>query len=406
MASEYVLAALAIVFILYGLFSRPLGDTILPAPLAFMLAGLALGSAGLGLIDIRATSEPFLLFAEVTLALVLFGDAARMNLRKTVRMNSLARRMLLFGLPLTMAFGTLVAMGLFPGFSLVEAALLAVILAPTDAALGAAIVDNEDVPLRIRRTIVTESGLNDGLSVAPVFLFAALAGHVELGMDGGWTFWAGFVAQQIVLGVLGGTLTGAVCGYAFAKANHIGLLDKRFEKVAVIGVAGASFIFADLIGGNGFVSAFMSGLCFAALCMDSSDAVSEFVENEGRFFSLSVFFIFGAALAPLALANFEWIYLLYALLSLTVIRMVPIAVSLLGTGIRWPTVLYLGWFGPRGLAGIVFVLLVFGEGAASVPIIATTYLAILMSIILHGITAAPFAARYANSKAAKADGRE
>lgn len=405
MEFEFLLAALAMLFIVYGVFSRPLRETILPAPLAFMLVGLALGSAGFGLIAISPGSEPFLLFAEFTLALVLFGDAARMDLRKVLHINLLARRMLVFGLPLTIALGAVVALGLFPGFGLLEAALLAAILAPTDAALASAVVENEELPSRLRRTIITESGLNDGLSVPVVLLLAALAGHVELGADGDWAFWLGFAAKQIGFGVVVGAGIGFGCGYAFHHANSAKLLDKRFEKLACIGVAGTAFILADLMGGNGFVSAFVCGLCFASICSDSRHAVSEFVENEGRFFGLVLFFIFGAALAPLAFEPFEWRFLAYAVLSLTVIRMVPVALSLVGTGTHWPTVLFLGWFGPRGLAGIVFVLLVFGDDMTGGPIVATAYLTIMLSIALHGMSAHPLSTRYAKSMAAQSDGK-
>lgn len=406
MEAEHMIAALALLFVGYGIFSRPLGATIAPAPLVFAVAGLALSATGLLVFTIDPGSETLLLFAECTLALVLFGDASRLSLRKVIGMNVIAQRMLLIGLPLAILFGTLAALGLFPGLFWMEAALLAAMLAPTDAALGAAVVENEEVPLRIRRAIITESGLNDGLAVPPVLLFAALAGYVELGTHGDWTFWAGFAAQQIGFGLLAGIAVGIGGGFAIVRAGRAGWLDPRFETLACVGVAAGSYLAAEAIGGNAFVSAFVAGLSFAAICEERTGMVAEFVEEEGKFFSLTLFFIFGLALAPIAIAEFQWVYLVYALLSLTIVRMGAVALSLIGTGVHLPTILYVGWFGPRGLATIVFVLLVFGEGVISEPIRATAYLTVLLSIILHGITSAPLAARYAHSQAAKVDGKE
>ncbi|MEM8696882.1 MAG: cation:proton antiporter [Pseudomonadota bacterium] len=406
MEAEHLLAALALLFVGYGIFSRPLGATIAPAPLVFALAGLALSVSGLVLFNVNPGSETLLLFAECTLALVLFGDASRLSLRKVIGMNVIAQRMLLIGMPLAILFGTLAALGLFPELFWMEAALLAAMLAPTDAALGAAVVENEDVPLRVRRAAVTESGLNDGLAVPFVLLFAALAGYVELGTHGDWSFWVRFAAQQIGFGLLAGIGVGLAGGFAIVWAARADWLDPRFETLACVGVAAGAFLAAEAIGGNAFVSAFIAGLGFAAICEERTGMVAEFVEEEGKFFSLTLFFIFGLTLAPTALAELQWMYLVYALLSLTVIRMAAIALSLIGTGARLATIAYLGWFGPRGLATIVFVLLVFGEGVTSEPIRATAYLTVLLSIVLHGITAAPLAARYAHSKAAEADGKE
>lgn len=406
MEMEHAIAALALLFVGYGIFSKPLGATIAPASLVFALTGLALSSTGFILFTVDPRSEALLLFAEGTLALVLFGDASRLSLRKVVGMNALAQRMLLIGLPLAILFGTLAAFGLIPGLYWMEAALLAAILAPTDAALGAAVVENENVPLRIRRALVTESGLNDGLAVPPVLLFAALAGYVELGGQGDLAFWLRFAAQQIGFGLLAGIAVGLAGGFAIVQASRARWLDPRFETLACVGVAAGAFLAAEAIGGNAFVSAFVAGLGFAAICEERTGMVAEFVEEEGKFFSLTLFFLFGLALAPIALAEFEWVYLIYALLSLTAIRMGAVALSLIGTGIKLPTILYLGWFGPRGLATIVFVLLVFGEGIVSEPVRAAAYLTVLLSIILHGVTSAPLAALYAHSRAAKADGKE
>lgn len=405
MTSEHLIGAVLFLFLLYGLVSGPLGRTIAPAPLVFALAGLAIGSAGLSVIAIEPGAEWLLLFAEATLALLLFGDASRLSPKKLWAEHRLAQRLLLIGLPLAILLGALAAKLVFPALSWPEAALLAALLVPTDAALGLPVVENDDVPERIRRTIVAEAGLNDGLTVPPVLLFAALAGLIEFG-GGGWGFWTGFATSQIALGVAIGAALGAASGWAISRAHESGLLDGRYETLACLGVVGAGFVGAELAGGNAFVTCFVAGIAFAATSLEPTDTVARFVEQEGRFFSLTMFFVFGLALAPTALAAFEWRYLGYALLSLTAIRMGAVALSLIGAGLRWPTIAFLGWFGPRGLATIVFVLIIHAEGVRSEPIIATAFIAVLLSIVLHGVTAAPLARLYAHSEAARADGED
>lgn len=403
MTSEHLIGAVLVLFLLYGLVSGPLGRTVAPAPLVFAFVGLAIGSAGLAVIAIAPGAQWLLLFAEATLALVLFADASRLSPRKLWAEHRLAQRMLLIGLPLAILLGAIAAKLVFPALSWAEAALLGALLAPTDAALGLPVVENDDVPERIRDTIVVESGLNDGLSVPAVLLFAALAGLVSIGGEG-WDFWTGFAARQIGLGLAIGVALGAAGGWAISRAHNSGLLDGRYETLACIGVVGAAFVGAQLSGGNAFVACFVAGIAFAATSLEPTGAVAKFVEQEGRFFSLTMFFVFGLALAPTALGAFDWRYLGYAALSLTAIRIGAVALSLLGTGLRWPTIAFLGWFGPRGLATIVFVLIIHSQGTLSETVSATAFVAVLLSILLHGVTAAPLARLYAHSAAARADG--
>jgi NhaP-type Na+/H+ or K+/H+ antiporter len=381
-------------FFAYALVSGRLEGTILTAPLLFVAFGLLVGPAGFGLAKIDVGHSAIHVIAELTLILVLFTDAARIDLNRVRADHNLPVRMLLIGLPLTIAAGTFVAVSLFPVFSIWEAAILAALLAPTDAALGQAVVSAKVVPLRIRQAINIESGLNDGIALPAVLLFAALAGATHGGNEAGE--WLQFGLMQVTLG----PLAGAVVGYAGARlldaAAEKGWATTAFQGIGILSVSILAYVLAEMVGGNGFISAFIGGLVFGNRLQHPCTFLFEFMETEGQLLMLITFLVFGAALLPEGLAHVEVTHVVYAVLSLTLIRMVPIALSLLGSGVRRPTYLFLGWFGPRGLASILFVLLILEE--ADIPhraeILSVTVITVALSVILHGVSAAPFANAY------------
>jgi NhaP-type Na+/H+ or K+/H+ antiporter len=393
----------ALGFVAYALVSGRIGGTAITAPMLFVAFGLVIGAEGLGILDIGMGHGVIHLIAEITLILVLFTDASRIDLRRLRRDFELPVRMLLIGLPLTIAVGTAVALGVFPDLMVVEAALLAAVLAPTDAALGQAVVSNKAVPVRIRQALNVESGLNDGIALPAVLLFAALAsmaGHASEERD-----WLTFAAMQVTLG----PLVGVTVGWAGARLIDVfitrGWTADASRGVAILGVAVLSFAAAELAGGNGFIAAFVSGLVFGSTVQHHCAFLFEFMETEGELLMLATFLLFGAALLPEGLAHVNGRVLLYAMLSLTAIRMVPIALSLLGTGIRLPTYGFLGWFGPRGLASILFVLLILEEAEvpASDTILTVTVITVGLSVLLHGATAAPLARAYGAMSARSGD---
>ncbi len=387
-------------FLAYALVSEKLEGTVLTPPLVFVALGLAVGAGGLGLANIDVEHGVIHIIAELTLILVLFTDAARIDLDRVRRDHNLPVRMLLIGLPLAIAAGTGVALLVFPGFSLWEAALLAALLAPTDAALGQSVVSAKAVPSRIRQAINIESGLNDGIALPAVLLFAALAGAAHGSTE--VNDWLRFGLMQVTLG----PLVGAGVGYAGAR-----LIDSAAENqwattaflgIGILSVAILAYVLAELVGGNGFIAAFVGGLAFGNSIRHPCDYLFEFMETEGQLLMLITFLVFGAALLPEALEHANLEVVGYAVLSLTLIRMLPIAVSLLGSGIRLPTYLFLGWFGPRGLASILFVLLILED--AEIPhraeLLSITVITVALSVLLHGMTAAPFAKRYGKRVAA------
>jgi len=387
-------AAIATGIILFALFAKRLENTVITPPLVFAAFGLIIGESGLGWADLKFESRFIHGLAELTLILVLFSDAARIDLSVLRKDHNLPVRMLLIGMPLTIAFGTAVALALPLGLNFWEAALLAAILAPTDAALGQSVVSSRFVPARIRQTLNIESGLNDGIALPFVLLFAFLAGAAHTtGSDQSWVL---FGAKQIVLGPLAGVVVGGAGAWLLDMASKKEWTTESYEGAAILGIAFLAYSGSELIGGNGFIAAFVSGLVFGNVVRGRCGFIFEFAEAEGNFLVLVTFLIFGAAILPTAFGEVDWAVLLYAVVSLTVIRMIPVAISLIGSGVKGTTVAFLGWFGPRGLASILFALFVLEEvpipAGARIAII--TVVTVALSIVLHGLSAAPMSRRY------------
>ncbi len=397
------IAIVAGALLLYALVSGRFQGTIITAPLAFVLIGFAAGPGGFDLANVDLDHSAIHLIAEATLILVLFTDAARIDLNRVRRDHNLPVRMLLVGLPLVMAVGTLIAIVLFPTFSLYEAALLAALLAPTDAALGQSVVSAKVVPVRIRQAINVESGLNDGIALPAVLLFAALA---SMRPDaGGAGEWLRFGLLQVTLGPLAGVVIGFIGARLLDSAADRGWMTGAFQGIGILSLAILSYVIAEGIGGNGFIAAFVGGMAFGHSLRHPCEFLFEFMETEGQLLMLITFLVFGAALLPESIGHVTPMHFLYAVFSLTVIRMVPIAVSLIGAGVSPATQLFLGWFGPRGLASILFVLLILEESAIAHrhELMTITVITVALSVLLHGITAAPFARRYGRHAEAMGD---
>jgi NhaP-type Na+/H+ or K+/H+ antiporter len=389
------LAVLASVVFVFGLVSRRLEGTVLTAPLVFVVAGVALGPVGLGLVEFKLDDHTVLLLGEIALAIVLFTDAARINLSALRQNEELPLRLLGIGMPLTIAVGTVVAALVLTDLSFWEAAIVGTVLAPTDAALGQAVVSNPRVPARIRQALNVEAGLNDGLSVPFLALFLTLAVAEEELQPA--TYWIRFTLEQVGLGVLVGAGVGLAGGLLVSRASKREWMTDSSQRIALLVLAIIAWALADQVGGNGFIAAFVGGLAVGPTVERVGEQLIRFTEAEGQLLNLSVFFIFGVLVIGL-IQPLSWEVALYALLSLTVIRMLPVAVSLVGTRLRGVSMLFVGWFGPRGLASIVLGLIVVAEApmlAGREEIELVVALTVLLSVLLHGVTAAPISAAYA-----------
>ena len=378
----------------FALVSGRLEGSSLTAPLFFVGFGLLVGQGGLGIADIDPGHAAIHMIAEFTLVLLLFSDAARLDLERVRRDHNLPLRMLLIGLPLAIAAGVGLGALLFPGLGIFEIALLAALLAPTDAALGQAVVSAKEVPARIRQTVNVESGLNDGIALPAVVLFAALASMH--GGTGDAAYWIRFALMQVLLGPLVGVVMGFLGARGLDVAAERGWMGGSFQGIGILALAVVTFALSEAVGGNGFIAAFVGGMVFGNTLRHECRFLFEFMETEGQLLTLITFLIFGAAMLPEGLTHFQPVYLLYALGSLTIVRMLPIALSLLGSGVKFPTMLFVGWFGPRGLASILFVLLILEE--AGLPngemLLQVTVLTVALSTLVHGVTAGPLSRRY------------
>jgi NhaP-type Na+/H+ or K+/H+ antiporter len=329
--------------------------------------------------------------AEATLAVVLFSDSSRINLRALRREASMPVRLLGVGLPLTIVLGALVALGLFPSFSVSDALILAVILAPTDAGLGSAVVTDTTLPQRVRQSLNVESGLNDGICVPLLLIVLATASGA-----GEAAHPAQVIGEEIGYGLIGGAVAGALAAWIVIVSGGRQLIEDAWRQIIPVAAAVLAYGIAGALGGSGFIAAFTAGGLFGLMARENSTAAMPFTEEAGALLDSITFLVFGAVLLGPALEHVSWQIALYAVLSLSIVRMLPVAISLAGTRARAPTVAFIGWFGPRGLASIVFAVVVEDTHQAHAGAILTaSYLTVGLSVLAHGLSAAPLVSGYA-----------
>ncbi len=391
----WALPIIALALLGYAAVSGRLAGSPITAAMVFTAVGLLVGDEALGLVDPAASSEAVKLLAEATLALVLFGDASRIDLAALREEVSVPARLLGLGLPLTLLAGFLVALVVLGALPWPEALLLAVVLAPTDAALGQAVVTLPRLPSRVRQGLNVESGLNDGVCV-PVFFVVLAIAQAQAGdvTDIGALR---LVAEELGWGIAGGAAAGALAAAIVVVAGRRRLVEATWLQVVPLAAAVLAYSLADAMGGSGFIGAFVGGMVFGGLRRRHGGEVGFLLEELGGVLSAVTFLVFGAVLLGPNLADVTWAIVLYAVLSLTIVRMLPVAAAMAGTGARRPTVAFLGWFGPRGLASIVFAVILVEEGGLPHEslLVTTIVITIGLSILAHGVTAAPLANRYA-----------
>ncbi|WP_406303550.1 cation:proton antiporter [Streptomyces sp. NBC_00885] len=398
-SGAWTVVAVAGVTAAYALVSRRLSSTPLSSAIVFVGAGILLGPAVLDIVDLEHDTAPITALLETTLTLVLFTDAMTVRRRDLAVGGFLPGRLLAIGLPLSIGAGWLLAWPLLPGLTAWELALVGAILAPTDAALGKTAMSSPRVPALVRHGLNVESGLNDGM-VLPFFVLflAAIPGtnYAEEGVAG--VFWRALVLST-ALGLLVGGLGGRLLQWSRAK----GWVTREWRQVYVLAVAAAAYELGVVTEGSGFIAAWVAGFaCGFALRRyrtgreeEHPDRTAEFTENLGGLLASISLLVFGAVLLGPTLEDLSWRIVLYAVLSLTVVRMVPVAFSLVGSGLRVPTVAYIGWFGPRGLASVVLALLVVEEDVPGVELLGRVVaITVGLSVLLHGVSAVALAERY------------
>ena len=395
MHDHQVLIFVALMVFLFGLVSKASEKWYISGPMVFVAVGVLVSPLGLDVFTLHVEADTVKLIAEITLMLILFVDASLIDigvLRKAP--SRIPARLLGIGLPLTMLLGFALGAMLFDGMGLWAAALIALVLSPTDAALGQAVVKSELIPDRIRQSISVESGLNDGIALPPILVCFAALGAESSGHEGAWL---SFMANQLILGPIVGVFVGWCGAWLLKQASARDWMETTFQRLAALSLALVSFAFAEAVGGNGFIAAFCAGITLGAQELKMIHSIQEAGEAEGTLLSLGVFLLFGLAAIPAAISYWGWQEVLYALLSLTLVRMVPVAVALIGAKVDRSTILFVGWFGPRGIASVLYLLL--AASAIGVNghehLMAVIVLTVTFSVFLHGVSAIPLCRLYA-----------
>ncbi len=389
---EFILVSfLVVVFALVGVKLERLNIT---APMAFLAAGALL----FGLIEGLSVESPQVhLLAELSLIVVLFHDASTVQLRALKQDAGVPVRLLAIGFPLALLLTFGVAILMFPALGVAGAVLLAASVTPTDAGLGAPTVLNPAVPVRIRRALNVESGLNDGLAT-PIVLTALSVLATEEGTEIPRVLEVAIVPVSLAL--LIAVAVGAAAAWAVDLSARDGSSSATGRSVALLAVPFLAFGIASLVEANVFITAFVAGLVFGGLSTANrrEPKTSQTLELAADLLAYVVWFLAGGLIVIALSSQFKWSWLVAAIAILTVLRILPVIVSLWGVGFRQPTWWFMGWFGPRGLATIVFALLAVEDlGTADGAIhdyFGVVAVTVLISVFAHGISAGPLSTRY------------
>lgn len=391
----WAITQVAIALIAYAAVSGRLRGSALTPAILFTGVGFLLGNELLKVIGSGFDAGSIRRLAEVTLALVLFTDASSLDSRKLSHEARFPARLLGIGLPLTIIFGAGIALWLFPGLLFFEAVVLAVLLAPTDAALGQTVVSDKRLPSRVRQGLNVESGLNDGVCVP--LLFAAVA-FAEL--EEAPTFEGEIIVdlvKEVGIAIIVGLAVALAVGLVVSASKRRGWLDEAWSQVVPLAAAAVAYSATVELGGSGFIAAFVAGLVYGRrLGTATTTSMSRLTEELGGVLSAVTFLFFGAVVIGAGIIDLDVATVLYAILSLTAIRMVPVALSLIGSDTDRVTMAFTGWFGPRGLATIVFMLTIIEESnlAGTEQIVQVATVTVLLSVIAHGASAPWLTERY------------
>jgi NhaP-type Na+/H+ or K+/H+ antiporter len=386
------LAILTIFAFFYSVFARGIERTWIAGPIIFTAFGFFMGPLGLGILTLDVTSEKLRTLAEISLALVLFNDASNANLSVLKDNLLLPKRLLGIGLPLTILLGFIIGILLFDELSFYEIAILATMLAATDAALGKPVITNKMVPPNIREGLNMESGLNDGICVPILYIFIDLA--LSQSKSGGLNHALQLITKEIGIGLVVGILLAALSGKMLKLSLRHDWLSGTWKQITIVALAVACFSAAQTLGGSGFIAAFSGGLLFGKITKHHKEELLRGSEATGNTFALLTWIVFGSAVIEVVIDHANWSILLYSLLSLTLVRMLPVFISLANTGESTGNKLFLGWFGPRGLASIVFGIIVLDKNLPGGDTMATVVVCtVCLSIVAHGITALPMSTK-------------
>jgi len=391
------LLALLVSILLIACVSKRVRGTIISLPMLYTLFGLSVAMLFKDVIELTYDNHTVEFIAELTFVFVLVNDSSRVKLRNLSRSHILPLRILLLAVPLASALGALAGIVIFKQANIWALAALAVTLSVIDPSLSESAVENPKVPVRIRQALYVEGGLDDGIAMILILFCISFA---ESGLTG---IGSGTFLKIIGLQVGSGILAGIVIGYLGSRyinwGKNSGWMSSQFQRFSWLALVLLTFIITEKLHGNGYIAAFVFGVISGnTIEKHESESLYKYSEGENTILIMVTFILFGMVMLYPALQQISITTVLYALLSLTVLRMLPVAVSLIGTKLRLESVLYLGWFGPRGIASILLVYTILGiEKAAEhhemiFNVVMTT---VFFSIIAHGISAVPLSKWYA-----------
>ena len=385
---EYLFLFAVLIF-LYSIFATRIEKMLVNGPFLFMVVGIILGPLVLNAVDLKISGDEYETLANLALALVLFTGAASVDLEVLKSSVTIPARLLFIGLPLTIISGFITGYFIFNDLLIIELAILATVLAPTDAALGEAVVKDQVVPAKVRNALNVESGLNDGISV-PVFLLLLAFLKVHTIDEVTWQFGLGLFAKEIGIGLAVGSVVMYLGARLLLFAEVRKWIGTAWKPAIVISLALSCFALADILGGSGFIACFTGGFIYGAVNKKYKSNLQEHAEGLGNVLTFLIWIIFGSFIISTYFRDFTWPVLLYSLISLTLVRIVPVMIALTRSKVTLKEKLFIGWFGPRGLASIVFaVMLLDAHLPQENTVILTIICTVMLSVILHGITANP-----------------
>ncbi|BBY84742.1 cation:proton antiporter domain-containing protein [Mycolicibacterium tokaiense] len=353
--------------------------------LIFIVAGVLLGPDGAGVIEIGADTGTFTVVAQLALTVILFNQAAELDLRSILRRGHDSFRLIVIGIPLTIGLGTATALLILPVMPVWEAVCLAAIVAPLEVSLIEALLEDRRIPERVRHALAMESGCYDGFALAALFAALALASDRSAEESWGW-----FLFRAEVLSLAAGAVVGGVGALLIARSYQRDWIGDTWAQLATLAVALLCFQVGEMFHGSGFVAAFAGGLACAVVAQRTRAEVPTKVSDAaGHLLELLVFAMFGAAAVIVGWRDADWRVVLFAVLAVFAVRMVAVWFALLRTDVPTRSRLFLGWFGPRGIGTLVLGLLVVQEGAIEqVDLITqTVVVAVTLSLVVHSATA-------------------
>jgi sodium/hydrogen antiporter len=359
---------------------------IAPA-LIFVAFGMALGPFGFGVIDAGTDTASFTILAQLALTVILFNQAAMLDLPSVVRRGHVTFRLLVIGIPLAIVLGTGVALLVMPVMPLWEAVCLAAIVAPTEVALIDALLEDRRIPERVRHALSVESGCYDGLALAAMLAALALASEQTDPDPGRWGW---FAVRTEVVSLTVGLGIGVIGGLVIARSCQRGWMSDTWAQLATVALALVCFEVGERLHGSGFVTAFAGGLAYSMMMLRAGAQLpSQVTDAAGQLLELMVFAMFGSYAVIVGWRDADWRVVLFAVVALIVVRLVAVSAALVGTDLPARSRLFIGWFGPRGIGTLVLGLLMIerGEIQQSAMITQAVVVTVTVSLVVHSLTA-------------------